>query len=141
MIVRSLDNLGDWRFGKGRNDYLSQNKAVIQDISTRLNMFLGDCFFASADGIDWFNLLGSKNELALQLSVRTTILNTVGVKGLVSLAIFIDPSSRRITMTYTVNTIYTQNNNLLAIPASSSFLLTEGGDVLTSEDGLGLQLG
>jgi hypothetical protein len=142
MIVRSLDVNGDWTFGKGRNDYLVNNKAIVQTIGTRLNSFLGDCFFALDAGIDWFNLLGTKNQVALELAVRSVILNTPGVTKLVALDISLDDTTRLITMKYTVETVYTViNNGAQPVISSSSFLLTESGDILTTEDGDGLEAG
>jgi hypothetical protein len=86
MIVRALDSNGDWLFGKGRNDYRSGVLAIGQNIQTRLAMFLGDCFFATQTGIDWWNLLGGKNPVGLQLSIQTTIINTNNVTGLKQLS-------------------------------------------------------
>src|SRR3954470_19732138 len=104
MIVRSLDANGDWTFGKGKNNYLSANAAIVQIISTRLNSYLGDCFFALDAGLDWFNLLGSKNQLALELAVRAIILNTPEVVAIVDVSINLDNNTRRISMRYTVET-------------------------------------
>lgn len=133
MIVRSLDINGDWNFGKGKNDYLKNNKAIVQNISTRLSSFLGDCFFATDAGIDWFNLLGSKNQLALELAVRAVILNTLEVTRLVDVSIQVEENTRRINMRYVVDTIYTVTNGDVPIPVLTSFLLTESGDILTTE--------
>lgn len=142
MIVRSLDGLGDWRFGKGKNDYLVNNKAIIQSIATRLNSYLGDCFFAIDAGVDWFNLLGSKDQLALELAVRAVILNTPGVTSIVDLSINLAETNRQITMQYTVETVYTVvNNGAVPVVSASSFLLTEAGDILTTESGDRIQAG
>lgn len=142
MIVRSLDANGDWRFGKGKNDYLFNNKAIVQNISTRLNSYLGDCFFALDEGLDWFNLLGSKDQRALELAVRSVLLNTAGVTALVDLSISLEEITRKITMQYTVETVYTQiNNGSPPVVSTTSFLLTESGDVITTEDGSGLVVG
>jgi hypothetical protein len=62
---RSVDDDNDWNFGKGRNDYVRNIRAVEQNIRTRLNSFLGDCFFSTGSGLDWFNLLGNKNQIAI----------------------------------------------------------------------------
>jgi hypothetical protein len=68
--VRQIDDDGDWLFGKGQNDYVRANTSVVQNINTRLGSFLGDCFFDLGAGIDWFNLLGTKDQVALNLSIR-----------------------------------------------------------------------
>ena len=140
MIVRSLDANGDWQFGKGKNDYVANNKAIEQNISTRLNSYLGDCFFALDQGLDWFNLLGSKNQVALELAVRAIILNTKNVSSIVDLSIIFEEITRKLTMKYTVETVYTVvTSGAAPIVSNTSFLLTESGDVLTTESGGGIQ--
>jgi len=105
-FVRALDSLGDWTWGKGRANYLSGVNAVAQNIQTRLKMVLGDCFFATNSGIDWFNLLGAKNQLALNIAVSATILNTNSVTGILELSLNLDRTTRGITITYNAQTVY-----------------------------------
>lgn len=105
MIMRGLSTSGDWLFGKGRNDYVSGKSAVAQNIRTRLLSFLNDCFFDKGAGIDWFNLLGGKNQIAIDLAISATILNTPDVTGLER--IYIDlSSSRNLTIEYKVETSF-----------------------------------
>jgi len=103
MIIRALNGTGDWEFGKGKNDYKRGLNAITQNIKTRLMSFLGDCFFDTTAGIDWFNLLGGKDRLALELAIATTILNTRNVTGLKLLDVSETPN-RRITIRYRVQT-------------------------------------
>jgi len=105
MRVRAIDSDGDWLFGKGRNDYKVDRAAIAQNIKTRLQMFLADCFFALDQGIDWFNLLGSRNIVELRLVVSATILNTEGVTNLVELSFQID-ENRNVSGIYEVETVY-----------------------------------
>lgn len=105
--VRAIDGTGDWTFGKGKNDYLSGNDAIAQNIATRLRSFLGDCFFDLTAGIDWFNLLGRKNQLALELQIKTVIFNTDGVTGLITVATLLD-GGRTLTVTYNVQTVFSK---------------------------------
>lgn len=105
MIVRALSEGGDWTFGKGIEDYKSGIDAVAQNIQTRLSSFLGDCFFAVNDGIDWFNLLGSKNQVGLNLAVSGTILSTASVTGVLQLSLTLN-AARRITVQYNAQTTF-----------------------------------
>lgn len=105
MIVRELDSNHDWLFGKGKNNYLSKTAAIVQNINTRLNSFLGDCFFDAGAGIDWFNLLGAKDKTALSLAIGAVILNTQNVTGLVQLSLSVD-AQRKVTIRYQVQTSY-----------------------------------
>lgn len=99
MIVRALNAVGDWEFGKGANDYKRDINALKQSIRTRVLSFLGDCFFDLTAGVDWFNLLGGKDRNALELSVSTVILNTDKITGILTLSVAESPN-RRITITY-----------------------------------------
>ena len=106
MIVRALDSLHDWQYGKGKNDYKRNRSAVAQNIDTRLLSFLGDCFFKIDAGIDWFNLLGAKSEVAILLSINTTILSTAYVTGLQQTSLSLNENTRRLTVTYRVDTSF-----------------------------------
>lgn len=105
MIVRQLDEDGDWTFGKGKNDYLRNNNAITQNVSTRLSSFLGDCPYDLASGIDWFNALGAKDQTALNLAISAVILNTPNVTGILQLFVFVDVV-RNLTVRYRAQTTY-----------------------------------
>lgn len=113
MRCRALDDSGDWTFGKGQNDYYRNQLAVAQMIQTRLSEILGDCFFDEGSGIDWFNLIGSKDQLTLELSISTVILNTDGVTGLLNLRTRL--VGRQFIVEYLVQTVYSRR------PLSSIF--------------------
>lgn len=137
MRVRALDIVGDWTFGKGVNDYLFKNDAIGQNIKTRLSSFLGDCFFDIQAGIDWFNLLGSrgaKNQLALELAISSTILNTENVSKLVELSVNVN-DNRKMIVSYEVNTVYSDLGLTGPIVRETNYLLTESGDIITTEGG------
>lgn len=110
MIVRSIGDDGDWFFGKGQNDFKPRTDAIAQRIRTRLQSYLGDCFFNNAAGIDWMNLLGAKNQLALNLAISSVILNTEGVTGITQLTISLD-AQRVFRITYQVQTVYSTTAN------------------------------
>ncbi len=133
MIVRAIDGNHDWLFGKGKNNYLSGVSAVAQSINTRLYSFLGDCFFDVAGGIDWFNLLGSKNQIALNLAVSSVILNTDGVTGILQLTIALN-AQRNLRITYTVS-IASSTSAISTASGIVDLLTTEDGDIITTEDG------
>jgi hypothetical protein len=134
-IVRALNANGDWTWGQGQNNYLSGNAQVAQNISTRLNTFLGECFFATNVGLDWFTFLGtpgSINQLAMNLAVTTTIVNTPDVTGIVSLSVNYLSVTRTFNYTYVINTIYGTN---FQSEASFSTLTTQGGDSIITQGG------
>lgn len=136
ISVRALDSLGDWTFGKGKNNYKRNRDAVAQDIQTRLNSYLGNCFFDTSAGIDWFNLLGAKDQTALNLAISATILNTQDVKTVLQLSSGLNSRTRRFTVQYTVSTIYGNVAQILAqSPTSGVLITTQDGFILTTEDG------
>lgn len=104
-IIRNIDDDNDWTFGKGKNDYRRNSGAVALDIRTRLQELLGDSFFNNGAGIDWLNLLGSKNLLPLHLAVSSVILNTQNVAGLKQINIE-NNAERNVTISYEVLTIF-----------------------------------
>lgn len=104
--VRQIDVNHDWLFGKGQNDYVTGTAAVVQNINTRLSSFLGDCFFDLGAGIDWFNLLGGKDQVTLNLSISAVILNTLNVTGILQLSTALS-AARVFTVSYKVQTTYT----------------------------------
>ncbi len=118
MRVRAIDSEHDWLFGKGQNDYRRNLEAVVQNIDTRLSSFLGDCFFDNAAGIDWFNLLGNKDQLALNLAVSAVILNTENVTGILQLLLTVNVR-RNIEVRYRVQTTYSR--------ASATFIFDPNG--------------
>jgi hypothetical protein len=111
LSVRALTASGDWSFGQGQSDYISGgNPEVVQNISTRLGMWLGDCFFALIAGIDWGNLLGSKNVVALNMAIASTILGTDNVTGLLQFSAALDPVTRDYSVSYRVQTTFSQTS-------------------------------
>lgn len=110
MRVRALDGTGDFKFGRGTSDYKVDIDALAQNIQTRLKSFLGDCFFDLGAGVDWFNLLGSKNIQELKLVLVAVILNTENVISCTELIASIS-STRNFLIQYSVNTVYGEITN------------------------------
>lgn len=104
MILRAIDANGDWTYGKGANDYKTNIPALAQNIKTRLNSFLGDCFFDRGAGVDWFNLLGAKNQVALTLAIGAIISSTQNVTGILSLTMDLNAVTRGIVIQYRIST-------------------------------------
>jgi len=134
MIVRSIDSHGDWTFGRGKNNYQQNKEATAQLIKTNVLSFLGDCFFDLAAGVDWFNLLGAKNQTALNLAVAAVIVNTDGVSTLTELSLTVD-IHRLITIVYSVDTVYGAISSTIAAPAITRYLLTQAGEDINTQTG------
>ena len=107
---RTLDANGDFTFGKGLNNYSRDNNAVKLDVKTRLGSWLGDCFFDTGAGVDWWNRLGSKGQrLLLEQDLRRVILQTDGVTEILEFAVTL--VDRKFSASYTVNSIYSKSFN------------------------------
>lgn len=106
MRIRAVDGNNDWQFGKGQNDYKRGLTACVQNIATRLQEFLGDCFFNNGAGIDWLNLLGAKDQISLNLSISAIILNTEDVTGINQLSATLNPDTRNFQVEYEVQTVF-----------------------------------
>lgn len=85
MRFRGIDASGDWVFGKGCNSFLQNTDALMMNIKTRLLSFLGDCFFDVEAGIDWWTLLGEKNQKSLIASIQRVVLRSSNVKRIVDM--------------------------------------------------------
>lgn len=106
MQVRGIDENGDWVFGISKQAYARDDAMISQMIKTRIMSFLGDCFFASQEGIDWFNLLerGAENEALLERSISLTILQTDGVVAINS--VDLTRNGRSIIINYDIRTVF-----------------------------------
>jgi len=124
MITRALDTSldsdrnHDWTFGKGRQNYLRREEAIAQSIKTRLMSFLGDCFFDINAGLDWWRFMGGKERLALLVQARSIILGTEGVTGVIDLDVIHNPDTRGISLSYRVNTLFSETLTGIIDPIS-----------------------
>ena len=114
MIVRALTSTGDWTYGTGAQNYLQNAAAVAQCIQTGLKSFLGNCFFATNAGIDWFDFLSGKSQVLLNLAIATQILNTQNVTGIQMLIVNLDTLTRNITIEYSASTVYSLVSGVLS---------------------------
>lgn len=101
MRFRNLNSNGDWVFGKGRNSYVVDNQALMLNIKTRLMEFLGDCFWDTEKGIDWWNLLGEKDLKTILADVQRTILRSYQVKKIDDISYQLTNRCLFITLTVT----------------------------------------
>ena len=109
MAFRNLDNNHDWTFGIGRNNYVSGSQEVLLNVQTRILSFLGDCFFAPLDGIDWWRLLDYNKQEEAENAVMATIAETEGVESVNQIDSYIN-SQRRLTLSYSITDIYGNTN-------------------------------
>ena len=118
MKIRSLSGTGDWTYGSGKANYATDERAIEQNIASRIRSWKNDCFFDFDAGIDWVARLdkGQKDKLLNEL--RILIIQSYGVVKINSVSVNENRSTRALTLTYNVDTIFSQSfTNSLAIAA------------------------
>ena len=104
MSVSRLDENGDWTFGQGLANYVRNSEEVSQSLVTRLKSFANDWFLDTRAEIDWFNILGNKNNEEIILrEVERVARETDGVKTIDALQAAVNREDRtaRIDISYT----------------------------------------
>jgi hypothetical protein len=103
---------GDWLFGRGLASYFRNNDAIQADIQTALQMFLGECFWNTDFGVDWWNLIGGKNpeaQAGIVLQTRKIILGVDGVTQINSVSVAYETGQRNLSLRYSINTIFSRD--------------------------------
>ena len=106
MVFRALDALGDWTFGKGKNNYLSGLDSLKANIKTRTKEWKGECFFALQDGIDWNNYLDIGTKNLLDADLQRCWLQSFGVIRVDNYQSELNSITRQLTVTASLFTIY-----------------------------------
>ena len=107
-MFRNLDANDDWTFGNNLGSYVTEQKEIIINLKTRILSFLGDCFFATDEGIDWWNLLDYRYRDRLENAVSEVVKNTPGVTAINSIDVLVG-ANRKIRIAYDIQTIYSQS--------------------------------
>lgn len=123
MIFRGITSLGDWTFGRGQNNYFLNENAISANIKTRLQAWTQDCFFDLQAGIDWSSRLDVGQQSALVEEIKSNILKAFGVVGINSVAAVFDGVTRRITIRYNIQTIFSPSFQGVIAQGAGSVLL------------------
>lgn len=106
MSFRAIDSDGDWTFGKGVSNYLIDEPEIETNLKTRLLSWVGDCFFAPAEGVDYNNLLDIGTKALLDVNIRRVTLQTAGVLRINSYESTINRSTRAFSARIGITTIF-----------------------------------
>jgi hypothetical protein len=98
----------DWQFGAGLGSYVTEEQEIAINLKTRIMSFLGDCFFATNEGIDWWNLLDYRYQDRLENAVQEVIKDTPGVTAINSVDVIVG-ANRKIRLQYDIQTIYSKS--------------------------------
>ncbi|WGL54438.1 hypothetical protein [Kluyvera intermedia] len=108
MRYRREDADGDYTFGSGDDTWLINSPdAVAQAIKTRFNLWYGQWFLDTTTGTPWVqSVLGKQKPETYNLAIRQRILQTQGVKSINDFNTVVNTTTRRVSFTATVDTIY-----------------------------------
>lgn len=106
MIIRNLDTAGDWRIGRGKQDFLTGLNALKLDLKTRLKSWRGDCFYSTGDGVDWNNYLDIGTKDLLDRDIKRVTLQTPGILKIKSYESTLNRESRGLTVTMEISTVF-----------------------------------
>ncbi|HIU85209.1 MAG TPA: hypothetical protein IAC66_07590 [Candidatus Aphodousia gallistercoris] len=108
MKVRKLTSTGDYRLGHADNDFFVDTaEGVAQNVLTRLALWQGQWFIDSSEGTPWLQqVLGKHN--AVDTVIKNRILETPGVLSISEYESILNPDTRSLTVTATIQTQYGQ---------------------------------
>ena len=106
MRVRRLDADGDMLFGRGAVDFYENSaEGVAQCVRTRLALWRGQWFIDTSAGTPWLQEILGRRE-AVEVILRSRILETPGVRELSAFEAIFDPETRRMKVSATIVTDY-----------------------------------
>lgn len=108
MRYRKLDADDDYVFGGSSNNFLVNTPdAVAQAVLTRLRLLRGEWFLDTTAGMPWATAVFGKNtQGTADAAIRACILGTTGVTEITAYSSSIDSTTRKLTVTATINTLY-----------------------------------
>jgi hypothetical protein len=108
MRYRQLGPTGDYQFGLGTANFLIDDaQCVVQKIQTRLRLNQGDWFLDTTAGVPWnTKVLGKSSANTRDMVLKSVILGTDGVTGLVPNTWSATLTGRQLTVSCSVTTIY-----------------------------------
>lgn len=108
MRYRREDADGDYTFGSGDDTWLINSPdAVAQAVKTRFELWYGQWFLDTIAGTPWIqSVLGKQKPDVYNLAIRQRILETQGVNSIIDFNTNVNTSTRRVTFTATIDTIY-----------------------------------
>lgn len=118
MRYRALTETGDSTFCSGRTEFhVDSAAAVAQAIRTRLLLMTGEWFLDVTEGTPYATeILGTGTTAIYDAAIRARILGTPGVSELASYSSALSRSTRALTVTATVLTIYGDADLNITIP-------------------------
>lgn len=108
MRYRREDESGDYTFGQGDDSFLINTpECVAQAVKTRFELWKGQWFLDTTEGTPYIqSVLGKQRPDVYNLAIRDRISSTPGVLSILSFDTVNDGTTRRVSFTVSINTIY-----------------------------------
>lgn len=108
MRYRVLSPTRDYVFGRGPGEFLVNTpETVAQAVLTRLLLITGEWFLDLEEGTPYLtDILGTGTQNIYDQAIQERILSTQGVTGIQNYVSFLDPETRRLTVSCTIITLY-----------------------------------
>ena len=105
---RREDTDGDYTFGSGDDTWLINSpEAVAQAVKTRFELWYGQWFLDTTEGTPWIqSVLGKQKPETYNLAIRKRILETRGVKSILSFTTTVNTTTRRVQFFAEIDTLY-----------------------------------
>ena len=112
MRVRALSPSGDYQFGQGLSNFLIDSSAAVgQEVVTRLKLIQGEWFLDQTVGTPWnTQILGYGTGPTRDLAIKNVILTTPFVTALTSFSSNLNLTTRKYTVSATLETFYGTTN-------------------------------
>lgn len=108
MRYRALDDEGDFVFGQGSTEFLINTPETVgQAVQTRLKLAQGEWYLDRQEGTPYSTKILGENTFSLyDAAIQQRILDTPGVTSIDAYASVFDGTTRKLTVTATISTIY-----------------------------------
>jgi hypothetical protein len=108
MRYRKLDEDGDMTFGHGSKDYHQDTpEAVAQAVLTRLRLWRAEWYLDTSEGTPYMQeVFGRGTDSSSIRALRARVLETEGVRDILSFTAHQDPDTRKATFTIEIDTDY-----------------------------------
>ena len=108
MRYRALSPTGDYTFGQGQGNFLINTpEAVAQVVKTSLQLWLNEWFLDTTAGTPYMGaILGKYGQASADQAIQTVIRACQGVVDIQTYSSVVNPRTRALSVSATINTIY-----------------------------------
>lgn len=108
MIGKALDSNNDIILQTTGFQVVDKGANTVQHVKTNLMYFLGEWFLNRSTGVPYFTEIFTKPTILNRVEsvFKSTILNTQGVRRLISFSLTLDKNERTLTVDFEAETIY-----------------------------------